>query len=148
MTEVINTIDFYIQMKIDRNNLLLKVIDLQNTILCKKILMQNKIVQCNKVKVEILDIINKIEERQKREFNIDTHNITSKLYDDYTAQIPYNFEILKSDIIKLEKECIKIMETVNKYNNCIPNTIDWANIYFERNDTPVIDNRFLEDTEE
>lgn len=148
MTTIINTIDFYIQIKIDRNNLLLKVIDLQNTILCKKILMQNKIIQCNKVKAEILNTVNKIEERQKQEFDIEAHNITSKMYDDYTAQIPDNFEMIKSDIIIMETECMKIMEKVNKYNTCIPNTVDWANIYFERNNSPIIDDRFLEDTEE
>ncbi len=148
MSIVINTIGEYIQMKIDRNNLLLKVIDLQNSISYKKILVLNKTVQCNKIKSEILNRINEIESIQKLEFDVESHNITDKMYSDYNKEIP-NIDNLKSEIKKMEDECIELIKSVDKFNSSMPNSINWANIYLKRNDS-FIDNSvyFKEETEE
>jgi hypothetical protein len=148
MTLVFNTIEHFIQMKIDRNNLLLKVIDIQNIILRKRILLQNSIIQSNKIKYNILQSINEIELKQLNEFDPELHNITSKMYDDYTLKLPDNYNEVKKEINLLEVECIELMNKINKYNNDLPNKVDWANIYYTRNLTPMIDNRFLEETEE
>lgn len=129
-THFFTTMEPYITQKINRNKKMISLLETQNIILQKEILLNYRTSEINSKKIEMIKKINDMESTQMSTFDLKTEEITKSMYQQTNDLSVVNYDKMKAEIIALHKECEVILQQVNQLNNDIMKTYDYCNIEY------------------
>jgi hypothetical protein len=114
------SIQNYIQYKLDRNNIYIKLLEKQNKLLSKEIIVNYKSMLCNEEKVKLFNQINEIEKKQINNFyeelDLETVNLYQKINN---TLLPPTYIMMYKEIDILKKECIELLNQLDILNRKI-----------------------------
>jgi hypothetical protein len=124
MSEDYIHIDDYIRLKLTRNNLYIKFLEIQNTLLKKEMIISYRTFDLNKKKIDTFKSINLIEENQLKCFDEEQDQKINKMYDDINNQNPLQMEELLEEINNLRKSYIELEKEIDLFNNNHPRILN------------------------
>jgi hypothetical protein len=108
-----------IDIKINRNNTFIELLDAQTKILRKQILINHRWALSNQKKQELLKQLNDIEEIQRSEYSLVLQEEIAKLVFEVDESTP-EVDELTADIKKLQIHGAELLEKMNALNIQIP----------------------------
>jgi len=120
MSLVFTTAQELVDIKIQRNNTLIEILELEACILKKVILINYRWVEHNKEKIELIKEINKIEEQQKKIYcpirQEEVLGLTNKV-----NFVNIDVKGLNEQVTELKKKCKILLNKLHELNMKIPN---------------------------
>lgn len=109
-----------VEIKIQRNNTLIDLLETESNILKKSILVNYRLVENNKEKIELIKKINEVELQQTQTYC----SMRQDLVKDLTEQVNNNSADIKGlyeEILNLKNNCSKFLTQIKELNDQIPN---------------------------
>jgi hypothetical protein len=107
-----------IDFKIQRNNLFLELIEIENKIIKLDMIIKYRALNYNSERVKMIQTINDIEKNQLKEYSLERESEVNKLIEDISK--PCEVESIKKEINELRIEYSKQLLKIEEINSKIP----------------------------
>ncbi len=121
-----------IDFKIERNNLFLELIEIENKIIKSDMIIKYRALKYNSERVEMIQKINDIEKNQLKEYSLERESEVNKLIEDISK--PCDVESIKKEINDLRVQYSQQLLKIEEINSKIPHRGVVTNFKFVEED--------------
>lgn len=114
----------YLNIKMDRNNLYIEFLKIHNELIKKEIILNYRISEANKKKLDLFAKVNLIEQKQSIKFLPEQEEFVKNIYTNINQFVVENEDSLINDINKMKETCVALLQQIDTLNLKIPNTLD------------------------
>lgn len=110
----------YVQLKLTRNNLYLKLLDVHNKLLQKELVLNYRTFDLNKTKINLFKSVNEIEQQQLEQYIQEREEKVCEIYETINNSVPNHADELIEEIIVLRNEFLDLQCQIDTFNNQVP----------------------------